>query len=200
MSKRLVDLSCALTALVLLAPLLVVLVCLIKASAPGPVFYVQRRVGFGGRLFPCLKFRTMVPGGDRLLADLLANDAAAAREWAVYHKLRDDPRITRLGRFLRITSLDELPQLLNVVLGQMSLVGPRPIVSDELPGYGMMRGHYLRARPGLTGLWQISGRSNVGFERRVALDCAYVTQWSTWTDIKIMLLTVVTLLRLDEAR
>jgi lipopolysaccharide/colanic/teichoic acid biosynthesis glycosyltransferase len=128
--------------------------------------------------------------GDRILADLLANDSAAAAEWAATQKLRNDPRITPIGRFLRNTSLDELPQLLNVLRGEMSLVGPRPVVQSELTFYGDSTEYYMQARPGLTGLWQVSGRSDTSYDQRVRLDVWYVRNWTLWHDLAILMKTI----------
>jgi len=141
-------------------------------------------------MFDCLKFRSMGVDADSVLRRLLANDPEAADEWAATQKLRDDPRITRIGRFLRASSLDELPQLLNVVRGEMSLVGPRPIVRAEVARYGSNIEHYYAAKPGLTGLWQVSGRSDMSYARRVQLDVWYVRNWSLWHDIAILFKTV----------
>ena len=144
------------------------------------------RIGRDGRLLRVYKFRTMVSDADAKLKEWLAEDAALREEWERDHKLREDPRITRMGRFLRKTSLDELPQLLNVVMGDMSLVGPRPIVVAEVKKYGAVFDEYCRVRPGLTGLWQISGRNNTTYAERVAFDHYYITNWSIWMDIWIL--------------
>lgn len=189
--KRGSDILGAATLLLMLSPLLLVLAVVVRLDG-GPVLYRHVRVGLGGRPFGCLKFRTMVTAADRLLATHLANDAAAAREWSERRKLAVDPRITRAGRLLRATSLDELPQLLNVLRGEMSLVGPRPVVPEELQQhYGVLGGSaYLATRPGITGLWQISGRSDTTYRQRVALDMRYVTEWSLLLDLTILLRTV----------
>jgi undecaprenyl-phosphate galactose phosphotransferase len=175
--------------LVLMAPLLLVLALLIRADG-GPALYSHRRIGAGGRMFSCLKFRSMVVDADGALRRLLAADPAAAAEWAATQKLRHDPRITRVGRFLRASSLDELPQLLNVLRGEMSLVGPRPIVRAEVARYGSNIEHYYAAKPGLTGLWQVSGRSSMSYAQRVQLDVWYVRNWSLWHDIAILFKTI----------
>jgi exopolysaccharide production protein ExoY len=156
------------------------------------VLYRHTRIGLNARPFHCLKFRTMAEGADQLLARHLADNPQAAAEWAAQRKLANDPRITRLGNLLRKTSLDELPQLLNVLRGQMSLVGPRPVVHDELEEHYGADGRtaYAAARPGITGLWQISGRSGTTYKERVTLDIAYVHTWSLLLDIKILLRTV----------
>ena len=179
----------AMLLLILLAPLLFVITLVARLDG-GPALYRHRRIGAGGRTFECLKFRTMVPDADRVLDRVLATDAAAAAEWAATQKLRNDPRVTTLGRFLRLSSLDELPQLFNVLRGEMSLVGPRPIVQAEVARYGDEIDYYYEARPGLTGLWQVSGRSDTSYERRVRLDVWYVRNWTLWHDIAIILKTI----------
>lgn len=162
----------------------------IYSTERGPILYGHDRIGYKGRRFKCLKFRSMVPNGDVVLAEHLANNPAARAEWDATQKLRDDPRITPLGRFLRTTSLDELPQLWNVIRGDMSLVGPRPIVHSEMVRYGNRIEAYTCARPGITGLWQVSGRSDVDYGRRVQLDSHYVSTWSLPGDVVILLRTV----------
>jgi lipopolysaccharide/colanic/teichoic acid biosynthesis glycosyltransferase len=166
-----------------------VLVLLVRMDG-GPAFYAHERVGRGGRLFGCLKFRSMVVDSERRLAELLARDPAARAEWEATRKLKRDPRVTWVGRFLRASSLDELPQLINVLRGDMSLVGPRPVICAELAAhYGAAAQHYLSVRPGLTGPWQISGRSDTTYAQRVALDVGYATRADLWTDVKILLRT-----------
>jgi exopolysaccharide production protein ExoY len=162
----------------------------IKLLDPGPAFYRHRRIGLNGVPFECLKFRTMAVDADAVLQRHLAANGEAAREWEQSHKLKRDPRVTPLGSALRKTSLDELPQLLNILKGEMSFVGPRPIVDAEVPKYGAFITHYLAARPGLTGPWQISGRNDVAYATRVALDRHYVEQWSLWRDLAIIARTV----------
>lgn len=188
--SRLLDIVLSLALLVLLAPAMLVVGLLLMISGPEQVIFRQQRVGKGGKLFGCLKFRTMRSDADKVLAELLDARPDIKREWANTHKLESDPRVTRLGKFLRVTSLDELPQLLNVLLGEMSLVGPRPIVAEELACYGRYSGHYLSVRPGLTGMWQISGRSLTTYRRRVAADLLYVRRKSIGLDIWIMLATI----------
>lgn len=191
--KNIMDRSAAALALILLSPLFLILYALIKRDG-GDVFYGQIRIGRNGRPFKCWKFRSMVVDAGKKLQQLLENDPVARAEWEATFKLKNDPRITRVGRFLRKTSLDELPQLYNVLRGEMSLVGPRPIVEDEKKYYGDRLGHYLSVSPGITGLWQISGRNDTTYEERVALDCAYVQNWSLKTDIVILLKTLNVLL------
>jgi undecaprenyl-phosphate galactose phosphotransferase len=173
----------------LFAPLLLVLAAVVRSDG-GPAFYRHRRIGASGRSFGCIKFRTMVMDADRVLDQVLATDPAAAAEWAATQKLNDDPRITRFGRFLRRSSLDELPQLFNVLRGEMSLVGPRPIVQAEVGRYAEDIEYYYETKPGLTGLWQVSGRSDTSYERRVRLDVWYVRNWTLWHDIAILLKTI----------
>lgn len=182
------DLVGALALIVLAAPLMVAIACAIRAGG-GPALFRHRRIGARGRPFPCLKFRTMhINARDMLQRHLEANTDAQA-EWYATFKLKNDPRITPLGRFLRKTSLDELPQLFNVLAGQMSLVGPRPIVSEEISRYGGDFGFYAYCRPGLTGVWQISGRSDVDYGQRVAFDRQYVSRWNLLADIWLILAT-----------
>ena len=180
----------AMLLLILLSPLMAILAFLIWRRDGAPVLYAHYRVGYEGKLFRCMKFRTMLRNSEHVLADLLRNDPQARAEWARDQKLANDPRTTRVGRFLRRSSLDELPQLLNVLRGEMNLVGPRPITVAELTRYGSLRWHYLSVRPGITGLWQVSGRNNTTYDERVALDRRYVEQRSWWFDLGILLKTV----------
>jgi undecaprenyl-phosphate galactose phosphotransferase len=189
--KRAFDLAAASLLLLFLAPLLALVALKIRLTDGGAVIFAHTRVGRHGQPFPCFKFRTMVANSAEVLAELLARDPVARAEWAKDRKLRRDQRITGLGRFLRKTSLDELPQLLNVVRGEMSLVGPRPVVPDELALYGEAKIYYLQVRPGLTGLWQISGRNDLDYERRVSLDAWYVRNWTLWYDILILFRTLL---------
>lgn len=190
LARALFDRTFAVLALVFFLPVFVVVSLAILLRDGWPVFYVHRRIGKGGRTFPCLKFRTMSRDADRELARLLASDPEAAREWAETRKLRNDPRVSCIGRILRKTSLDELPQFLNVLAGHMSVVGPRPIVAEELERYGSHADAYLSVRPGITGLWQVSGRSDTSYARRVALDVEYVRTQSLRRDMAIILRTV----------
>lgn len=187
---RLFDIVIALTALLVFLPFIVALVLTIKATSPGPVFFAQRRVGRHGALFPCLKFRTMLVDSDRVLAQLLATVPAAREEWDRDFKLRDDPRITPVGKLLRKMSLDELPQLVNVLAGHMSIVGPRPIVPAEIERYGVFFPDYCSVRPGLTGLWQVSGRNDVSYAERVQMDVRYARAKSLLFDMSIIARTV----------
>jgi exopolysaccharide production protein ExoY len=189
-AKRGLDITLAVLGLVLLAPLILALVIVLKLTDSGPLLYGHRRIGFGGREFRCWKFRTMVVDGDTVLEQYLRKHPAKAALWNKQRKLVDDPRVTPLGAVLRKLSLDELPQLLNVLTGEMSLVGPRPVVREELKYYGSSARHYLSARPGLSGLWQISGRSNTTYLERVQLDRFYVMNWNLWMDLRIIFMTI----------
>jgi len=193
-AKRALDIIGAGVGLVLLAPFFLIVALMVRADG-GPAFFAHQRVGRGGKLFGCLKFRSMVIDSQARLESLLANDPVARAEWEATRKLKNDPRITRIGRFLRSTSLDELPQLINVLRGEMSLVGPRPVQEAEIDRYyGASAAHYMAVRPGITGLWQVSGRSETSYESRVALDVAYVSRPSLLADISILLRTPVAVL------
>lgn len=165
------------------------------ARKGGPIFFGHTRIGKGGRHFKCLKFRTMVPNADQVMDEYLEMHPKQKAEWQQHRKLRSDPRITRIGAWLRRTSLDELPQLINVIKGEMSLVGPRPVVAEELDEYGDNLFYYVESRPGLTGLWQVSGRSDVTYRQRVHLDSWYVRNWSLWCDLVILIKTPKAVLR-----
>ena len=194
LAKRAMDIAIAGTALLGALPFFLIVAALVRADG-GPVFFAHGRVGRDGRIFGCLKFRSMVVDSQARLEALLAADPAARAEWEQTRKLKDDPRITRIGRFLRATSLDELPQLLNVLRGEMSVVGPRPVTQIELDSYyGAAAAHYLTVRPGITGLWQVSGRSDTSYAQRVALDVAYVSQPSLLADMRILIKTPVAVL------
>ncbi|WP_245424298.1 sugar transferase [Sinorhizobium sp. BJ1] len=197
--KRGLDLMVASAAIVLALPLMLVVAFLIKVITGGPVLFSHRRIGFNGKPFECYKFRTMVENADELLGEYLACDTRAAEEWRETQKLQRDPRVTKLGQILRKSSLDELPQLINILRGEMSCVGPRPIVADELSRYGSAADEYLKTRPGLTGLWQISGRNDVDYARRVVLDAQYVRNWSIWTDLVILTWTAFAVMRFDQS-
>jgi exopolysaccharide production protein ExoY len=192
--KRAFDIVGALLLIVGFAPLLLLLAMIISLDG-GPALFRHRRIGAGGRSFKCWKFRSMVVDAEAALAQTLATDPLARREWARDFKLRNDPRITPLGQFLRKSSLDELPQLFNVIAGDMSLIGPRPIVTDEIGRYGAAFADYAACRPGLTGLWQVSGRNDIDYAERVAIDRRYARTWSFWGDIAILFRTVGVVLR-----
>lgn len=186
--KRVFDIAAALSLLLVLLPLLAVLALLVKHDG-GPCMFGHTRVGMHGRTFRCLKFRSMICNADSVLKHLLASDPAARAEWEKDQKLRNDVRVTRFGRFMRRTSLDELPQLWNVLRGDMSLVGPRPVVEKELRRYGDAAVYYLRVLPGITGLWQVSGRNETDYDQRVSLDISYVKNWSFAGDLRILFRT-----------
>lgn len=190
----------AMLLLMLFAPVMVFISALIWWCDGTPVCFGHYRVGRGGQLFRCLKFRTMAKDAERRLAELLARDPNARAEWDRDQKLVNDPRITSIGRFLRRTSLDELPQFINIVRGEMSLVGPRPITVCELDRYGSARWHYLSVTPGLTGLWQVSGRNELSYQERVDLDRYYVENRSLGLDFVILMRTVRVVLRKAGAR
>ncbi|MFT3731422.1 MAG: sugar transferase [Hyphomicrobium sp.] len=197
--KRAFDLLVALAAVVALSPLLCLIAVSLRLATGGPVIYRHRRVGYGGRSFDCLKFRTMVTDGDAVLEQYLKDNPLAAEEWRRTRKLTRDPRVTELGYFLRKTSLDELPQLFNILRGDMSCVGPRPVVVEELERYGELAHDYCGARPGVTGLWQISGRSLASYEERVQLDSEYLRKWSFARDISILVRTLPAVLKIEQA-
>jgi exopolysaccharide production protein ExoY len=189
-AKRAFDFTAALAGLIIVLPFLILLSIALQIDSPGKLFFIQQRVGRGGRMFPCIKFRTMRSDAAQVLADLLANDPAAQAEWREFHKLKNDPRVTRLGLLVRKLSLDELPQLVNILIGQMSVVGPRPIVKAEIEKYGQYFSDYCALKPGLTGLWQVSGRNDVSYPERVQMDCDYRRRRNFAFDLKIIFLTV----------
>lgn len=197
--KRVSDIIGAIVGLMLLFPFLVVIAILVRRDG-APVFFGHERIGKDGRPFNCYKFRTMLPNAQSLLEELLAKDPNVRAEWDKNFKLTNDPRVTRVGEVMRRTSIDELPQLWNVLKGDMSLVGPRPIVASELPRYVQYQAYYLQAKPGITGLWQVSGRSDTDYPTRVALDVWYVKNWSLWYDFVILMKTVKVVLNRQGAR
>ncbi|NJL48158.1 MAG: undecaprenyl-phosphate galactose phosphotransferase WbaP [Leptolyngbyaceae cyanobacterium SM2_5_2] len=199
MTKALLDVFLTILIGLCLLPLILLIAILVKLGSPGPVFYGQKRLGRGGMPFIAWKFRSMVQNADQVLEDYLQANPALRCQWESDQKLRYDPRVTSVGRFLRRTSLDELPQLWNVLRGEMSLVGPRPIVGEEIPRYAEKYKLYTRVLPGLTGLWQVSGRNNVSYAERVNLDAYYVRNWSVWLDIYILLRTVWVVITGDGA-
>jgi exopolysaccharide production protein ExoY len=198
-TKRTIDILLALFGILLLAPLLIICFIAVIATSPGAALFSHRRVGFNGKSFGCLKFRTMVTDAPQRLQHLLESDPAAAAEWAATCKLRNDPRITPIGTILRKSSLDELPQLFNVLRGDMSIIGPRPVTQDELVRYASAASAYIACRPGITGLWQVSGRSTTTYSKRVAYDEYYAQNWSLALDAKILIITVPALLHTDSA-
>jgi len=193
------DLALSALMLVILAPLMIVIAAAVALDG-GPVFFSHTRIGRGGQKFGCLKFRSMRVDADKILAQYLAEDDDLLHEWLTTQKLKNDPRVTMIGRFLRATSLDEIPQILNVLKLDMSLVGPRPVIENELRRYGRNASYYLQVRPGVTGLWQVSGRNNTTYSRRVALDAWYVKNWQFWLDVAILFRTVGAVVRRDGAR
>jgi len=189
--KRLFDLTSIVVILILFWWLILGVMIAVRLTTGNPVIFGHKRVGRDGREFKCYKFRSMVPNADEVLAQLLANDASAREEWNRYYKLKSDPRITRVGRFIRKTSFDEFPQLWNVLMNDMSIVGPRPVVRKELDMYyGCARSHYESVKPGLTGLWQVSGRNDMEYDERVELDKRYVSSWNVFSDFMIVMRTV----------
>jgi undecaprenyl-phosphate galactose phosphotransferase len=196
--KRLFDIAGSLAIIIILSPALIYISRKVKKDG-GPAIYGHERIGKGGHSFKCLKFRSMVVNSKEVLTELLEKDPGAKEEWDATFKLKNDPRITKIGGFLRRTSLDELPQLFNVLKGEMSLVGPRPIITAELERYNDEVDYYLLSKPGMTGLWQVSGRSDVDYETRVYLDAWYVKNWSMWNDIAILFKTIGVVLKKDGA-
>ncbi|TCZ61461.1 undecaprenyl-phosphate galactose phosphotransferase WbaP [Klebsiella grimontii] len=196
--KRLFDIVGSLSIILMLSPALIYISRKVKQDG-GPSIYGHERIGKGGKPFKCLKFRSMVINSKEVLDELLASNDDARKEWEATFKLKNDPRITKIGNFLRRTSLDELPQLFNVLKGEMSLVGPRPIITAELERYNDEVDYYLLSKPGMTGLWQVSGRSDVDYETRVYLDAWYVKNWSMWNDIAILFKTIGVVLKKDGA-
>lgn len=188
--KRIFDLVCTIFGSILLSPLLLGLTLLVAVTNRGHVIFAHQRVGKNGKLFPCYKFQTMIPNAQQALEQYLKDNPEARREWEANFKLEHDPRVTRLGAFLRKTSLDELPQLWNVIRGDMSLVGPRPIITAEIERYGDYFREYSMVLPGITGMWQASGRSDVTYEERVAMDTWYVRNWSIWVDLMYLFKTI----------
>lgn len=187
---RTLDITVALATVLLLLPLLIFLIVALKLSSRGPLLFAHPRIGKGGQVFPCYKFRSMVVNSAEVLERHLAECPDALAEWQRDHKLRNDPRVTPIGRLLRRTSLDEVPQIFNVLRGEMSLVGPRPIVAGEIIRYRQYIFDYISVKPGITGLWQISGRNDTTYRRRVALDIAYARSRNVALDIAIMARTV----------
>jgi len=194
-AKRCIDVMISVVALVCTIPVLLAIVIAIKLDSRGPAFYAHRRVGRHGKPLRVIKFRTMALDADGTLRDYLAGQPEQKVAWETSFKLRDDPRVTRVGRVLRKFSLDELPQLLNVLRGDMSLVGPRPVVEDELKHFGSSAAIILRAIPGITGLWAVSGRSDLSYDERVTLERRYVTDWSLGLDLSILARTIPVIIR-----
>jgi len=187
--KRFLDLFLVTVGGLIILPFLLLIALAIKISSPGPVFYGHKRLGRNGKLFKAYKFRSMVMDADKILESVLKSDPRLKAEWDATHKLKDDPRVTGIGKFLRRTSFDEFPQLINILKGEMSLVGPRPVTEPELEKYGENARRVLTVTPGLTGLWQISGRSDTGYAERVSYDLYYLQSWSVWLDLWILFRT-----------
>ncbi len=196
--KRALDITVASLALILLAPLLLMTALLIKVTMGGPILFAHSRVGLNGKVFRCYKFRTMVNNAEERLRRYLDQDPHVAREWQETCKLAQDPRVTFLGQILRKASIDELPQLINVLRGDMSCVGPRPVTAIELQRYGARAADYLKTRPGLTGLWQVSGRNSLSYASRVELDGLYVCNWTMLLDLAILVRTIPAILKFNQ--
>ena len=193
--KRIFDITATVIGGILILPVIAIVALLIYLDSPGPIVFGHKRVGQGGKEFPCYKFRSMVPNAQEALEIYLKENPAAREEWERDFKLKDDPRVTKIGKFLRKTSLDELPQLWNVLIGDMSLVGPRPIVRAEVEKYGEYINDFYLVPPGITGVWQVSGRSDTTYEERVLMDSWYVHNWSVWIDIVYLVKTVLAVLK-----
>lgn len=189
-SKRLFDIVFSLAVLILFSPIYLILALLIALTSSGPIFYVHERIGKNHQPFNCIKFRTMVTNADEVLQQIMVTSPHLSQEYADNFKLKKDPRITPIGRFLRVTSLDEFPQFWNVLKGDMSVVGPRPLVREELPKYGKYIDRILTSRPGITGLWQVSGRNNIPYPRRVQIDLYYVNYQNFWMDVWVIIKTI----------
>ena len=193
--KRIFDITATVVGGILILPVALIVAVLIYLDSPGPIVFGHKRVGQGGKEFPCYKFRSMVPNAQEALEIYLKENPAAREEWERDFKLKDDPRVTKIGKFLRKTSLDELPQLWNVLIGDMSLVGPRPIVRAEVEKYGEYINDFYLVPPGITGVWQVSGRSDTTYEERVLMDSWYVHNWSVWIDIVYLVKTVFAVIK-----
>jgi Undecaprenyl-phosphate galactose phosphotransferase WbaP len=189
-AKRMFDVVFSLLVLVFFSPVYLLLGFLIALSSPGPIFYIQERVGKNYKTFNCIKFRTMVVNADEMLLELMETSPGLRQEFEDNFKSKQDPRITKIGQFLRLTSLDEFPQFWNVLKGDMSVVGPRPLVSEELPRYGRHIDKVLTIKPGITGLWQVSGRNDIPYNRRVQIDLYYANAYNMWLDLWVLLKTI----------
>lgn len=193
--KRCIDIFIILLFCPILIPLFLILMILVKCTSKGPIFYGHKRVGKNGKEFKCWKFRTMVYNSQEILEQILATDPVRAAEWEAERKFKDDPRITKFGKFLRKTSLDELPQIINILVGQMSLIGPRPVTKPELEKYGIHKNFVLSVLPGLTGMWQVNGRSETSYEERIYFDTFYIQNWSIWLDLWILIKTIYVVIK-----
>ena len=192
--KRALDISGAAVGLIFLSPLFLVIAIMVRSDR-GPVFFIQKRIGKNGRIFSCYKFRSMDVDAEETLAEYIAANPSAAATWEKFQKLEDDIGVTWVGRFMRPAGIDELPQLLNVLMGDMSLVGPRPITPKQQKYYGKNLVFYDAMRPGITGLWQVSGRNERTFAERIQLECRYVREWNLWLDMTILLRTIPVILK-----
>ena len=188
--KRFFDIAFSLMALILTLPILLIIAIVIKATSPGPILFCQKRVGRGGKTFTCYKFRTMFKDAEDKLNELLNSSESIRSEWVALRKLREDPRITPFGKFLRKSSMDELPQFLNVLLGDLSVVGPRPVVKEEITYFGSKAPKILSIRPGITGIWQVSGRNDISYTKRVEMDEMYVDSHSFFLDFRLIIKTI----------
>lgn len=193
--KRFIDIFIILLFTPIILPVFLILSLIVACSSRGPVFYGHKRVGKNGKEFKCWKFRSMVINSQEMLEEILKNDPVRAAEWEAERKFKDDPRVTKIGKFLRKTSLDELPQLINVLTGEMSLVGPRPVTEPELEKYGASKDYVLSVLPGISGLWQVNGRSETSYEERIYFDTYYIQNWSVWFDIWILIKTVLVVIK-----
>lgn len=193
--KRFIDIFIILLFIPILLPVFLILSLIVGCTSRGPVFYGHKRVGKNGKEFKCWKFRSMVINSQEMLEEILKNDPIRAAEWEAERKFKDDPRVTKIGKFLRKTSLDELPQLINVLTGEMSLVGPRPVTEPELEKYGSSKDYVLSVLPGISGLWQVNGRSETSYEERIYFDTYYIQNWSVWFDIWILIKTVFVVIK-----
>ena len=187
--KRVFDIMCCLPGVILLSPVFAIISLMIYISDPGPIIFAHKRIGKNGKPFDCYKFRSMIVDAENVLEQYLKDNPAAREEWEKDFKLKNDPRVTKIGAFLRKTSLDELPQLINVIKGEMSLVGPRPIVEAEIEKYGIFFKDFAMVTPGITGVWQVNGRSDTTYDERVSMDSWYVHNWSLWLDIWYLIKT-----------
>ena len=195
--KRILSILCSVISIIVLSPLFIIISLIVKISSKGSVFFIHERIGFQGKKFKLIKFRTMVDNAEDMIASF---NPEQKKEWEENFKLKDDPRITKIGKFLRKTSLDELPQLINILKGDMSFVGPRPIVEDELSWYGDNKEKLLSVKPGLTGWWAVNGRSDVPYPERCDLELYYVDHFSFGLDLKIIIKTFVAIIKKDGAR
>lgn len=195
--KRILSILCSVISIIVLSPLFIIISLVVKISSKGSVFFIHERIGFQGKKFKLIKFRTMVDNAEDMIASF---NPEQKKEWEENFKLKDDPRITKIGKFLRKTSLDELPQLINILKGDMSFVGPRPIVEDELSWYGDNKEKLLSVKPGLTGWWAVNGRSDVPYPERCDLELYYVDHFSFGLDLKIIIKTFVAIIKKDGAR